>query len=166
MEEVILLSNNDITKNTPLGGNIDVDKYRFCILDAQRSKIEELLGDTLYAKMLADFPNYVADSVYKKLYDEYLKPLLIHQSALEYINIGAYSVNNAGIFKLTPSNGTPVEKIDIEFMAQNQRNKAEMYEQRLIRWLCKNGSSITEYRCDSDSIVNPTRHTNPGQWHF
>jgi hypothetical protein len=40
----ILLSDNDLTKNTVLGGNIDVDKLRQCVIDAQITRLEELLG--------------------------------------------------------------------------------------------------------------------------
>jgi hypothetical protein len=39
--ELLLLNDLDITENTPLGGNIDVDKFRFCIADAQLSKLEK-----------------------------------------------------------------------------------------------------------------------------
>ena len=163
MDEILLLSDNDITTNTPLGGNIDVDKYRFCIQDAQISQVEEILGTLLYEKIKLDYKQDQLTGSYETLYRKYIKPFLIHRSALEYILVGAFSINNSGIFKFTPSNGTPIEKVDVDFIANNQRMKANMYKQRLEQWLCKN--HLEEYRC-ADQIVNPERKANKGEWYF
>ena len=74
--ETLLLSDLDITQNTPLGGNIDVDKYRFCIADAQLSKLEEILGETLYERLKTDYSGNVLSGSYAVLYDKYVKPFL------------------------------------------------------------------------------------------
>ena len=44
----ILLTDNELSKNTLLSGNIDKDKLRQCILDAQAERLEVLLGEKLY----------------------------------------------------------------------------------------------------------------------
>jgi len=162
MAETLLLSDNDLTENTFLGGNIDVDKYRPCIVDAQLSKVIEILGEDLYEKMKTDFPVYTG--LYETMYDDYLKPMLIRQAACEYVLIGAYTVANGGIFKFTPTNGTPAEKNEVDQLANNLRIKAEMYGERLEKWLCKFGSGIPEYNCGSDNIVNPSRNNQQGGW--
>ena len=61
---VILLTDNELSKNTLLSGNIDKDKLRQCILDAQAERLEVLLGEKLYEKICTD---YDADN----LEDEY-----------------------------------------------------------------------------------------------
>lgn len=163
MIEGLLLKDNDITENTILGGNIDPDKFRFCIKDAQVSRLEECLGETLYNKIVDDFTGNVLSGYYQILYEKYIYPFLIHQSALEYIKCGAYMVNNAGIFKHTPQNGTPAEKPEVDFIVNNQRDMADMYMLRMEKWLCKNKSNLPEYKCDPENIVNPKRQSY-GTW--
>jgi hypothetical protein len=153
MATTILLKENELTKNTFLGGNIDVDLYVSCIADAQRSKVEEILGETLYNKISVDFENDDLSGLYETLYDDYIKPFLIRQSAVEYLLIGAYKVNNNGIFKTNVENAQSLSKEEIDYLVQNQRLKAEMYQGRLERWLALN--PLPEYTSNLSQIVPP-----------
>ena len=158
--EYLLLSDAEILESSVLGGNIDTDKYKFCIQDAQLSKLVEVLGEDLYEKIKTDFKNNVLTGDYLTLHTKYIKPFLIHQSACEYLLIGSYQVANGGLFKLTPQNGTPVEKADIDYLATNQRNKAEIYLGRMEKFLCK--VNLPEYTINSDNIINPKKATYGG----
>jgi len=160
---IILLEDNDITKNTPLGGNIDVDKLRQCILDAQATRLEELLGEILYDKIETDFDNNVLSGDYLILYREYIKPFLIQQSATEYLKIGAFSIANNGITIPTPANTTAVTEQTLSRIVNERRLVADMYAERMKKWLCK--KKLPEYISSSDAIVNPQRSSNSG-WHF
>jgi len=160
--ETILLNDNEITENTLLGGNIDVDRYKFCIIDAQISKLEETLGETLYEKLKDDFENNDLAGNYLTLYNKYVKPFLIHQSTLEYLKVGAYQVSNGGIYRHAPSNGTAVDKSEIDFLVENQRAKAEMYCQRMEKWLSLN--LIPEYYAYTAGTVTPAKKQNQGSW--
>ena len=85
MATVVLLKENELSKGTLLGGNIDIDLWIPCVVDAQRTKIEETLGETLYNKICTDFENDDLTGLYETLYEDYVKPFLIHQSAVEYL---------------------------------------------------------------------------------
>lgn len=150
---ILLITPSDITTNTNIGGNVDEDKLNPCILDAQNSKIKELLGDSLYTKIETDFSNDDLSGNYLTLYNEFIKPILIHQSAFEYLLIGSYTVANGGIYKHVPANGTPVESDDIKRLLDNQRLKVEMYIERAQRWLFR--VRPTEYNWYYENIVNP-----------
>jgi len=150
----IILKDNDLTKNTPMGGNIDVDRYKFCIIDAQQSALEEILGSELKEKMVTDFPNFSGE--YELLYP-YVRLFLIHQSTAEYLLVGAYQISNAGIYKATPVNGNPNDKTENDLLLKNQQYKAQMYRIRLEKYLCKNGSKMPEYKCSTENSVNPIR---------
>ena len=54
MAEFLFIQPTEITSTTIMGGNVDIDKYLFCIADTQISVIEPLLGTELYDKILAD----------------------------------------------------------------------------------------------------------------
>ncbi len=163
MDDTILLRANTLAKYTPINGNVDPDLYKSCVLDAQRTRLEEILGEELYNKIVTDFNADDLTGDYLELYNNYIVPFLIHQSAAEYLLIGAYKIGNNGIFKTAPDNATAVDKVEVDYLVQNQRNKADMYKERMQRWLCKN--RLPEYRIDSDNIVNPLKNRLVfGQW--
>jgi hypothetical protein len=160
---IILLKDNDLTKNTVLGGNIDVDKLRQCVLDAQVTRLEELLGETLYSKIETDFENEALTGVYETLYIDYIKPFLIRQSAVEYLKIGAFTVANNGIFQPQPNNAIAITDKNLSNLINEVRIKADMFAERMRKYLCKN--TIPEYASSSDNIVNPNRPSNSG-WYL
>lgn len=151
----ILLTDNELSKNTLLSGNIDKDKLRQCILDAQSERLEVLLGEKLYEKICADYDadNLIDD--YLILYNDYIKPFLIRQSALEYLKIGAFSVSNNGIFQPTSQNSQPISDSQLQVLKDEMSIKANAYADRMHRWLKK--SNLPEYECDSENIINPTK---------
>ena len=70
---VILLTDNEISKNTLLSGNIDKDKLRQCILDAQAERLEVLLGEKLYDKICTVTTQCICIIICKNFYVKYLK---------------------------------------------------------------------------------------------
>lgn len=151
-----ILPSNILTKYTPIMGNVDPDLYKSCIVDAQRTRLEEILGEDLYAKIYNDYFDDTLTGDYLELYDSYVVPFLVHQSAVEYLLIGAYKVANNGIFKAVVENGQSVDKGEVDYLVQNQRNKADMYKERMQRWLCKN--PLPEYNSTTDDIVPPLKN--------
>jgi hypothetical protein len=83
----------------------------------------------LYERIKSDYKTDTLSGNYEILYTKYVKPL-IHQSAVEYLLVGAYMVANGVYLKNTPQNGSSREN-EVDFLVQNQRSKAEMYQQRL-----------------------------------
>lgn len=152
---IILLTENDITKNTPLGGNIDQDKLRQCILDAQATRLEELLGETLYIKIEEDFEADELTGLYETLYSNYIKPFLIRQSAYEYLKIGAFNIANNGISLPLPQNASAISDVQLSNLIKDMKIKADMYADRMWKFLCKN--DIPEYAYSSDNIINPEK---------
>lgn len=163
--EVLLIKPEEITKFTPLGGNVDIDKYLPVVFDVQVTVIEPLLGETLYNKIKDDFQNNLLTGDYLTLYTNYLKPILRHQCFAEYVEIGSYVVSNGGIFKHQPANSTIVEKSEIQYLAQTQRTKAQMYIERAEKWLCKN--HLPEYTTYfQDEIVHKQSVKVSSGWHL
>ena len=151
----ILLTDNELSKNTLLSGNIDKDKLRQCILDAQSERLEVLLGEKLYEKICADYDADNLEDEYLILYTEYIKPFLIRQSALEYLKIGAFSVSNNGIFQPTSQNAQPISDSQLQVLKDEMSIKANAYADRMHRWLKQ--KNLPEYECDSENIINPTK---------
>jgi hypothetical protein len=153
METTILLRENELTKNTLLGGNIDTDLYIPCIKDAQIIRLEEILGETLYDKICLDFENDDLSGLYLTLHEKYIVPFLIAAAAVEYLLIGAYKVNNNGIFKAQPENSVAIDKTEVDYLVNNMRLKSEMYSDRMTRWLILN--NLPEWQPNATNVVNP-----------
>lgn len=151
----ILLTDNELSKNTLLSGNIDKDKLRQCILDAQAERLEVLLGEKLYEKICTEYEADTLEDEYLTLYTDYIKPFLIRQSALEYLKIGAFSVSNNGIFQPTSQNAQPISDAQLQVLKDEMSIKANAYADRMHRWLKQN--NLPEYECDSENIINPTK---------
>lgn len=146
---VLLIKASEITKNTPMGGNVDPDKYIYCVKDAQVTVIEPLLGTKLYDKLLTDFTANSLTGDYLELLNEYIKPILIHSAFADYIVIGAYNVTNGGIFKHNPQDGETVSKNEVDYLAEKQRSKAQVYIERAERYLCD--KNLPEYRTQDNN---------------
>ena len=151
----ILLTDTELSKNTLLSGNIDKDKLRQCILDAQAERLEVLLGEKLYEKICADYDADTLIDEYLILYTDYIKPFLIRQSALEYLKIGAFSVSNNGIFQPTSQNAQPISDTQLQVLKDEMSIKANAYADRMHRWLKQN--NLPEFECDSENIINPNK---------
>lgn len=149
--EILLIRPSEITEFTPLGGNVDIDKYKPCIFDVQVTVIEPLLGTELYEKIRTDFSNDTLTGLYETLYNNYLKPILRNQVFAEYSEIASYMVDNGGIFKHQPVDSAIVDKSEVQYLAQTHRSKAQLYIDRARKWLCEN--NLPEYnRCDTTNV--------------
>jgi len=142
--EVLLIRTAEITAFTPLGGNVDIDKYKPCILNVQNMVIEPLLGKDLFNKIKTDFQNDALTSDYLVLYESYLKPILRHQVFAEYAEIASYQVANGGIFKFSQENTEVVSKEEAQYLASTERNKAQFYITRCENWL--HDTNLPEYK--------------------
>jgi hypothetical protein len=158
---IVLLKDNEITESTLLGGNIDVDRLRQCIIDAQITRLEELLGEDLYDKICNEFDAETLEGDYLILYENYIKPFLIRQGALEFLKIGAFTIGNNGIALPTPANTTAIDSKMLSNLVSEMRAKADMFADRMYKWLCKN--RLPEWVCSSDNIVN-TNRPSFGSW--
>jgi len=71
-----LITSEEIRLNTPMGGNVDSDKFINFITDVQVMILEPVLGTKLYDKIITDFnANSLAD-VYLQMFDDYIKPVI------------------------------------------------------------------------------------------
>lgn len=133
---VSLIKNTDITKRTNIGGNVDVSKYAYIIRESQMFVLEPLLGTKLYQKIEEDFKNNTLTGDYKKLYDDYIVSILCYDVACEFVLQHSFTVGNGGIFKHNPENGTAVDKVEVDYLANKYRLKADTFIDRMVKFLC------------------------------
>jgi hypothetical protein len=160
MATIILLKNNELTKNTILGGNIDADRFIPAIKAAQNTKIKPLLGKELYNKVCTDFASSSLSGDYLELYNDYLKDMVIYSSSEIYLSVGAYMVSNNGITKIKTENSETVEKNEVDFLVQQYAKLYNHYEREFIKWIKLN--PLPEYTLND---CNPNiNRINVGGW--
>jgi len=164
MAELLFIRPQEITASTILSGNIDIDKYNFVILDVQLRLIEPLLGTELYDKIVSDIEGAGLTGLYLKMFEDYIKPILKHQTVAEYIEIASYMVDNGGIYKHTADNKEIVNKDEVLYLSQKSKSLATTYIKRFDKWICKN--PLPEYKTYQDE-VNASKNINTMTgWYF
>lgn len=162
MAEFLFITPEEITNTTIMGGNVDVDKYLFCVANVQITTIEPLLGSDLYDKIKTEAEADTLAGDYLTLYTDYIKPITKNEAVAQYIEIASYLVTNGGIFKHTADNSEVVSKDEAMMLGQKYSAIAQMYVQRLNKWLCAH--VLPEYKCSVDG-VNPTHNMKlTGGW--
>ena len=155
MANKLFISPQQIQQTTILGGNVDVDKFQFCIDTVEITVIEPLLGTELFDKIKTDWTADTLAGDYLELFTEFVQPITKYEATGQYINIAQYTLDNGGIFKHSPENAEVVDKDEVQSLAQVYHANAQMYVQRFEKWICKN--TITEYKTYQDS-VNATKN--------
>lgn len=159
----ILLKNNDITKNTIIGGNVDVDRYVPAIKAAQNTFIRSVLGKYLYIKICADFEANTLSGIYLEMFDDYIKEMVIHSSAEIYLSSGAYMVANNGITKTKTDSSETVSKEELDYLVQASRKLYNSYERDFLLFMKENGNSVPEWNISTCNNASRTR-INVGGW--
>jgi hypothetical protein len=168
MAYALLISTEDVKKFTILNGNLDVDDFIQYIKIAQDITIQNYLGTDLYNKfqtLIIDGDiNEVEFLSYKTLLNNYIKPMLIHWSMVHYLPFAAYTIANKGVYKHNSENATNVEKNEIDFLVEKERDIAEHYTQRFIDYMCFQQSEYPEYTSNSNDDMNPDTNNFYGSW--
>ena len=145
-----------MTATTILGGNIDVDKFKFSVSDVQVKVIEPLLGSELYQKFQTDLQSPPLVEPYKTLFENYVQPITKFEAVADYVEIASFMITNGGAFKHAPANAETMSKDEIMLISQKYSSRAQMHIERFYKWICKNKSNIPEYR-NSQEEVDPTK---------
>ena len=88
MATVLFINRTDLVRNSIIDGNVDTDKYIQFIKLAQEIHIQNYLGTKMYNALTAaivagiDAP---ANARWKTLLDDYVVPMLIWFSQVDYI---------------------------------------------------------------------------------
>jgi hypothetical protein len=164
MAQALLISRKDIVKFTAMNGNVDTDKFIQFIKIAQDIHIQNYLGTDLLNKIESDIIASSLTGSYLSLVTDYVKPMLIHWAMVEYLPFAAYTVANKGVFKHSSENATNVDKVEIDFLIEKERNLAQYYTDRFVSYMSFNNDSFPEYNSNSNEDVYPDKDASFEGW--
>tara|TARA_R100001015_G_C4630724_1_gene192615 strand:- start:2380 stop:2880 length:501 start_codon:yes stop_codon:yes gene_type:complete len=157
MATALFISRTDLVKNTIIDGNVDTDTFIQFIKLAQQIHIQNYLGTDLYNKISADIVASNLSGAYLTLVNSYIQPMLIHYAMADYLPFAAYKIKNGGVFKHTSENSETVDKTEIDYLVNKQRDFAEYYTRRFIDFITFNISSYPEYNTNNNEDVYPDK---------
>jgi hypothetical protein len=158
------IKREDLVRQTALGGNVDTDKFIQFIKIAQEIHIQNYTGTKLYDKISDDIIAGTLANPYLALVNDYIQPMLIHYAMVEYLPFAAYTIANGGVYKHTSENSTSVEKNEVDFLVEKERNIAQYYTDRFITYMSYNQATFPEYYQNSNADVFPDTDANFSSW--
>ena len=168
--EVLLITRDDLVRLTALGGSVDTDKFIQFIKIAQDTHILGYCGTKLLHKIqqliLDDEIDNIGNEKYKSLLITYLKPMLIHWSMVEYIPFASYTISNKGVYKHTSENAEVVEKGEVDYLVEKQRDIAQSYTQRFLDHMGTFSYQYPEYLTNQSGDVFPNKSNFFSGWHL
>ena len=164
MAESLLITRQDVVKFTAINGNLDVDKYISFVKIAQDVHIQSILGTDLLNKIKSDIAANTLANPYLALLTTYVKPMLIHWAMVEYLPFAAYTIANKGVYKHESENSQTVDKVEVDFLVEKQRQIAQHYTQRFVDYICFNMNSFPEYNSNSNGDMYPKTDNNFTGW--
>jgi hypothetical protein len=141
--QTILITQEQLTRNTIIGGNVDTDKYLQAIKACQNIYIKPLLGKTLYDKIVSDFETTNLEGLYLEMFDDYITDMIIHGSTEIYLQQGAYMISNSGITKTKTDSSETVSKEEVDYLVEASRKLYRLYEEQFLKWIKEN--PVPEY---------------------
>ena len=166
MAEALLVTRNDIVKFTALNGNVDTDKFIQFVKIAQDIHIQNYTGTNLINKIKADILDDTLAGNYLSLTEVYLKPMLIHWAMVEYLPFAAYTIANKGVYKHSSENSENVQKNEVDFLIEKERQIAQHYTERFINYISFNNNLFPEYYNNQNGNMYPDSMNNYTSWYI
>lgn len=164
--EALLVTRNDIVKFTAMNGNVDTDKFIQFVKIAQDIHIQNYTGTNLINKIKADILDDTLAGNYLSLTEVYLKPMLIHWAMVEYLPFAAYTIANKGVYKHSSENSENVQKNEVDFLIEKERQIAQHYTERFINYISFNNNLFPEYYNNQNGNMYPDSMNNYTGWYI
>jgi len=164
MAEALLVTRNDIVKFTAMNGNVDTDKFIQFVKIAQDIHIQNYTGTNLINKIKADILLDTLAGNYLSLTEVYLKPMLIHWAMVEYLPFAAYTIANKGVYKHSSENSENIDKNEVDFLIEKERQIAQHYTERFINYISFHNNLFPEYYNNQNGNMYPDSMNNYTGW--
>jgi len=141
MATALFINRTDLVKNTIINGNVDTDLFLQSVKLAQQTHILQYCGSALYDEISDKILNDNVDADTRTLLNDFLQPMLIHFSMVDYLPFCSFQIKNGGLFKTTSETGANVSKEEVDYLVQKHRSSAEFYTRRFIDYMSFNASA-------------------------
>lgn len=158
-KDVLLINENVIKSITNISENVNGGYILPAIKLAQDIDLEETIGTQLKEALQKKvFDNTItSDLVYKTLLDDYIQSYLTYATIVHLIPNIAFKIANAGVLTTNDEKMNNVSPTEVDKVKWHYKHLADVYKNRLQRFLIQNYSSYPElqsYRSVQDIKAN------------
>lgn len=133
----LLISIKEIAQLSGFKGSIDNDSIQPFIFMAQDSEIKRILGDNLYAKILADYSNSALTGPYLDIYTNYIAVIEVYFTCSYWLQLGTFEVSQQGAYLITPEKTEQLTEEQKDAKAAKYEKLAIGKELRFLEYLDK-----------------------------
>lgn len=159
--KALFITIQDLKAKSIISGNTDADKLIHFIEVAQDIHIQNYLGGKLYDKLqaliISGDIDLGANSDYKSLRDDYIKPMLIWFTQAEYFPFSMFKIDNGGISKHRGEDSDSVNYSDVDRMMSKINDRSEFYTRRFLDYICDNSTKYPEYTNNQNGEMYPDK---------
>jgi len=165
MATALFINRTDLVKNTIINGNVDSDLFIQSIKLAQFQHVQGYLGTALYDEISNQILTDTVTADVQALLNDYIQPMLIHFSMVDYLPFASFEVKSGGLFKTNSEKGQSVSKEEVDFLVQKHRSSAEFYARRFIDYMSFNASSkFPKYFENNNEDMHPQKSAAFSGW--
>jgi len=154
MALTLFVSEAYIKSFTPIGQLVDWSEVSPTAELCQDSFIQDILGTNFYVYLQGKYIAQTLTADETTLVSK-IKPALGHRAAEMCVPFINYQLKNKGLMTQTGDYAAGSDLDTVRYIRGEVMDRAEFYEQRLIKYLCENGSLFPEYQNDNDDDMPP-----------
>lgn len=161
---VVLISADNVKNLTIVNTNVSDEYIGYAIRDTQNIDLQSIIGtslldkikELLYNKMkgLDNAIDTEANVAYLDLFEEFIKPYLVHKTVVNVLIPISLKIRNMGVIKTNDTNIQNAEFDEVKYLMKYYEQQAAFYETRLSKFLCVNKNAYPELEMDTEAWMS------------
>jgi len=152
MSNVLFIGETYIKESSYIDENVDIKLLRDSILETQDLRILPMVGTGLYDELKTQIQAGTKTTLNNTLLDTYIKPALKYWVLLDSALILTFKIMNKSIVKRTAENTETIQTADLDRLMDHFKIRAEMYSERVTKYLLANNTSYPLFNAPGNSI--------------
>lgn len=155
---VFVILPDEVKNNSRIEINSEDKTLREIILVLQETKLNKILGDNLYERVLKSIYDYSKSNITLPTDIEslipHIKKYMIYGSISDFVSVNQYKLSNKGTMKLSDNNATSATNPELEWFKSYYDNATISYKEKLIKYLIYNELTLPKDDTRIDDDVN------------
>jgi len=154
MQEIYLITMDEIKKRCYIDDNVNDDIIKMCILDCQETILEPVLGSTLYEYLLAGIAVSDLGASYQDLINLKCRKVLIHGTKMLITKENIYKITAASVASKPSDGATAISLANANTLVAKEESILNHHINKLTLYLQANASTYPQYHTnDEDGLT-------------
>lgn len=156
MTNILFVSESYVKTNSGLNDNLFGKSLLPAIREAQDIYLQQIIGSTLYKKLIElvdeDTIGDDKNAIYKELLDEYVRSYMLYQTIVQVIPVTNVKLSNYGTTLSDDQYLVNLSQGDAELIEKHYSILADFYARRLQEFILNNCKELNVDVCTCDGI--------------